>query len=94
MHSILQQLYAGKIYPEENFICENPEAIEKNRMVAEEKARFVKNLSESDHANFLKLDDLMDESASLYGYERFAQGFKLATSLLLESLSGKESTSM
>jgi len=34
------------------------------------------------------MDDLNGESAAFYGYECFVYGFKLAASLLLESLSG------
>ena len=94
MHeNILQQLYNGKIYPAENIDSSNPEFQKMNKALAEEKARFIKSLSESDRANFLELDNLQGETDAIYGYERFAQGFKLAVSLMLESLSGKEDKS-
>ena len=86
--NILQQLYDGKIYPDENIGVGNAELQKANEKVAEEKAKFIKSLSDVDRANFLKLDDLQDESAALYGYESFAYGFRLAVSLILESASG------
>ena len=43
------------------------------------------SLSDTDRANFLKPDDLMDESTALYGYVSFAHGFKLVISLLVEA---------
>jgi len=36
------------------------------------------------------VDDLNGESAALYGYECFTHGFRLAVSLLFESLNGME----
>lgn len=88
--NILQQLYDGKIYPAENIGDGNPELQKLNDRAAGEKAEFIKSLSETDRANFQIVTDLNDEAAAFYGYECFAYGFKLAVSLLLESLSGKE----
>jgi len=87
--NILQQLYDGKIYPAENIGHGNPELQKLNDKVAAEKAKFIKSLSENDRANFQKVNDLNDESAAFYGYECFAHGFKLAVSLLFESLGDK-----
>lgn len=86
--NILQQLYDGEIYPAENIGDGNPELQNLNDRVAQEKVKFIKSLSENDRANFQKMDDLNGESAAFYGYECFVYGFKLAASLLLESLSG------
>ena len=83
--NIIQQLYDGKIYPAENIGRGNAELQKANEVLAEEKAKFIKSLSDNDRANFLKLNDLQDESAALYGYESFAYGFKLAASHLIES---------
>ena len=87
--NILKQLYDGEIYPAENIIGNaNPELQKINERLAEEKAAFIKSLSEADRAKFQSVDDLNDESAALYGYECFAYGFKLAVSLMTESMSG------
>ena len=87
--NILKQLYDGEIYPAENIIGNaNPELQKINERLAEEKAAFIKSLSEADRAKFQSVDDLNDESAALYGYECFAHGFKLAVSLMTESMSG------
>ena len=88
--SILQQLYDGEIYPAENIGNANPELQKIHDRLAGEKAAFIKSLSEADRANFQKVNDLNDESAALYGYECFAHGFKLAVSLLTESLNGAD----
>jgi len=86
--NILKQLYEGKIYPDENIGSDNPELQAMTAKVGEAKAEFMASLSETDRANFIKLDDLMDESTALYGYESFAHGFKLAVSLLMEAMGG------
>ena len=89
-NDILQQLYDGKIYPAENIGENNPELEKINGIVAKEKEKFIETISGSVLENYLKLDDLQDESAAIYGYECFAHGFKLAASLLIESLGKKE----
>ena len=90
-NNILRQLYEGKIYPNESIGIDNPELQEMSAVVGAEKEKFIKSLSDTDRENFLKLDDLLDESASLYGYENFAYGFKLAVSLLMEAKGGMNS---
>ena len=84
--NILQQLYDGEIYPAENIGHRNPDLQQINDRLSEEKDKLIKSLSENDRANFQAVDDLSGESAAIYGYECFAHGFKLAVSLLLESM--------
>ena len=88
--NILQQLYDGEIYPAENIGKGNPELQKINDRLSEAKEQFVASLSENDHANFQRVDDLSGESAALYGYECFAHGFKLAVSFLMESMNSAE----
>lgn len=80
--NILQQLFDGEVYPAEDIIGNR----KLSKRLAEEKAAFIKSLSEHDREMFQKVDDLNDESANIYGYECFAHGFKLGATLLFEAL--------
>jgi len=86
--NILQQLYDGEIYPAENIGHGNPELQKMNDRLSEAKEKLIKSLSENDRTSFQVVDDFTGESAALYGYECFAHGFKLAVSLLIESMNG------
>ena len=85
--SILRQLYEGEIYPSENIGIDNPQIQKAYGVVAVEKERFMKSLSESSREDFNRLDDLQGESAALYAYESFVHGYKLGITLLIEALS-------
>jgi hypothetical protein len=87
---ILQQLYEGKIYPAENIGSDNPELQKIHGVLADEKAKFMKSLSDSQRENFQRLEDLQDESATIYAYESFVHGSKLGVTLLVEGLSDSE----
>jgi len=86
--SILRQLFFGEVYPSENVGGDCPELQKIHAILAEEKGKFLQNLSEADRENFNSLEDLQNESAGIYSYECFAHGFKLATMLMVESLGG------
>lgn len=89
--SILHDLYNGKIYPFENIYCSTPEYHKVNGMLADEKERFLKNLSESDRELFKKIEDLHCESFGMYSYENFVHGFRLGVKLMSEAFSGADS---
>ena len=90
-NSILRQLYDGEIYPFENIGDDSPELQRINDMLADEKVKFMKSLSDSQLEDFQKIGDLQDESAVAYGYENFVYGYKLGVALLIEGLKGSES---
>jgi len=86
--SILERLYAGEIYPAEDICVDNPEYQKFNDKLANEKERFVKTLTDNNINIFTNIEDLHYKITNLYGYEGFAQGFKLAVSLMSEALNG------
>ena len=85
--SILKELYFGKIYPDEQIVCNNnPEYIKARDKLAKVKEQLMKNLtSEEDRENLLNLDDLLYELIGIECFEGFAYGFKLAVKLMAES---------
>jgi hypothetical protein len=87
--SIIRQLFFGEVYPSENVGSDCPELQKIHLVIAEEKGKFLQNLSEADREHFNRLEDLQNESAGIYSYECFAHGFKLANMLLVESLGSK-----
>jgi hypothetical protein len=84
--SILQQLFDGEIYPSENINPSNPKYNEAKKLLAEEIDDFFKTLSGADRERFQKINDLYYEMASIYNYECFAHGFRLAVKLMVESM--------
>jgi hypothetical protein len=84
--SILQQLYDGKIYPAENIKPSNPKYNEADKALSEEINYLMNTLSGDTLKRFKKINDLQCETVSIYLYESFAYGFRLATSLMAESL--------
>jgi len=86
--SILQKLYDGEIYPSENICVDTPEYHKLNDKLADEKERFIKTLSDNNRDLFKIIEELYDELPEIYSYAGFAHGFKLAVSLMAESLNG------
>ena len=86
--NILQQLFFGEVYPSENIGSDNPELQKMQSTLTDEKSKFAESLPDNYHEGFQSLSELQNNCAGIYSYECFAYGFKLATTLLLESLSG------
>jgi len=86
--SILQKLYDGEIYPSENICVDTPEYHKIKNALADEKERFIKKLSDNNRDLFKSIEELYDELPEIYCYTGFAHGFKLAVSLMAESLNG------
>ena len=87
--SILQQLWDGEIFPSENINPNDPTYIETKKILDEETDYFMKILSGDDLARFQKINDLYCKTTSIYSYECFAHGFRLAVALMVESMNGK-----
>jgi hypothetical protein len=86
--SILQQLFDGEIFPSEDINPNDPIYNEAKKSLDEETDYFLSILSGDDAERFQKINDLYIKTASIYNYECFAHGFRLAVTLLLESMSG------
>ena len=87
---ILQQLFDGEIYPSENINPSDPKYNEAKMALAKETDYLLKTLSGDNLNRFQKISDLYYETASIYNYECFAHGFRLAITLMFESLNVKD----
>ena len=84
--TILQQLFDGEIYPSENINPSSPKYNEVKKILAEEIHHFQKTLSSDDREHFQKINGLYYEMESIYNYECFAHGFRLAVKFMVESM--------
>ena len=87
--SILQQLFDGEIFPSENINPSDPIYVETKKILDEETDYFMNVLSGDDLDRFQKINDLYCKTTSIYSYECFAHGFRLAVALMVESMNGK-----
>jgi len=90
--SILQQLWDGEIFPSENINSSNPEYNEATKILAEEKESFLRKLSGDTLEHYHKIADIYCQTESIYSYECFAHGFRLAVALMVDSIGGNDST--
>lgn len=88
--SILREFFDNGIFPAENISPKDPEYCEVKRKISDEIAHFKEILSPDEQKRLEELDNLYSRVTSLYGYECFAYGFKLATSLLSEAFTGMD----
>ena len=88
--SILQHLFEGEIFPSENIKPNNPEYNEAKKALDDETDYFMNTLSGDDLDRFQKLNDLYCKTESIYTYECFAHGFRLAVSLMVESVNNRD----
>ena len=89
--SILQQLFDGEIFPSENINSNNPEYNEATKILAVEKEFFLNKLSGDNLEHFHRLADIYCQIESIYSYECFAHGFRLAVALIVDSIGGNDS---
>ena len=87
--SILKQLFDGEIFPSENINPNDPTYVETKKILDEETDCFQKTLSGDDLDRFQKINDLYCKTTSIYSYECFAHGFRLAVALMVESMNDK-----
>ena len=86
---ILQQLFDGEVFPSENINPDNPVYNETRKALDEETDCLLNALSGDDADRFHRITDLYCKMASIYNYECFAHGFRLATALMVESMDSK-----
>ena len=88
--STLQQLFDGEIFPSENIRPNNPVYNEAKKTLDEETQAFMNSLSGDNLEHFQRIKDLYFKTESIYSYECFTHGFRLAVSLMVESMSGTD----
>ena len=86
--SILQQLFDGEIFPSENIKPNDPQYNEAKKALAEATDYLLSVLSSENLDRFQKINELYYETASIYNYECFAHGFRLAVTLMVDAMSG------
>lgn len=90
MKSILEKLFDGSIYPDELIVSKDPEYWPLNQKIAGIMDRWRSRLSKEE---FAELEDMMDLRSlvdSLHAEASFTYGFKLATWIMIEVITGKE----
>lgn len=89
MKSILQELFNGSIYPDELIISRDPDYSLLSKKISEMMNMWRNKLSKNEFAEFEALMDLRSEVDSLHAEASFMYGFKLATWIMIEVISGK-----
>lgn len=90
MNSILQGLYDGEIFPDEQIVPKDPEYRSMSKKLGEQKAYFKQKLSEEDSKKFEEFDDLYCQTRSMDSEASFMYGFRLGAMLMIEVFTGKE----
>ena len=88
--SILQKLFDGEIFPSEDINPNDPTYMEIKKALDEEIDYFLKTLLDDNLERFQKINDLYCKTSSIYSYECFAHGFRLAVNLMVDSMNGKD----
>ena len=89
--SILQQLFDGELFPSENIRPDSSAYNEMDKALSEEIDCFLNILSGDNLDRFQKINDLYCKTTSIYNYECFAHGFRLAVALMVEAMNGRDS---
>jgi len=88
---ILQQLFDGELFPSENIRPDSSVYNEMDKALSEEIEYLMNTLFGDDLDRFQKINDLHCKTASIYNYECFAHGFRLAVALMVETMNGRDS---
>jgi hypothetical protein len=90
--SILRKLFDGEVYPSENMRIINPEYLKAKKALTDAKERFIATLSTEGINAFQKIEALYDEITMIYNYEDFAYGYRLAISLIFDTMKESETS--
>ena len=84
--NILEKLWYGNIYPNEHSVRKDSEYAQALRKVVEEKECLLTNLAPELRQNIEKLVDVQMEAAAIAERDAFVMGFRLATQIIVDSL--------
>ncbi len=84
--NILEELWYGNIYPNEGFIRKDSEYAQALRKVADEKECRLPNLTPELRKSIETLMDVQMEAAAIAERDAFVMGFRLATQIIVDSL--------
>ena len=89
MKSILEELYDGKVFPDEQIVPKDHNYGPLNEKVSELLEEWKKKLSEDDYYQLESLFELSSELSSMEASESFVYGFKLGALIMVEVFSGR-----
>lgn len=89
MKSILEELYDGKIFPEEQIVPKDHNYRPLNEKISELLEEWKKKLSEDDYYQLESFLELCSESSSMEASESFVYGFKLGALIMVEVFTGR-----
>ncbi len=84
--NILEELWYGNIYPNERSVRKDSEYAQALRKVVKEKERLLPNLAPELRKAIEKLMDVQMEAVAIAERDSFVMGFRLATQILVDSL--------
>lgn len=86
MRTVLEDLWYGNIDPSEQFLSGNTHFKELVSVMASNREKLSENLTAEQTEWLEKYDDIINEMHSVAEVEAFKFGFKLAATLLLETI--------
>lgn len=89
MKSILKELFDGSIYPDELIISRDPEYWPLNQKISGTMDMWRNKLSKDDFTELEALLDLRSQVDSMHAEASFMYGFKLASWIMIEVMTGK-----
>lgn len=89
MKTILEELFNGKIFPDELIVSKNPKYYPLNEEIAGTLEAWKSRLSEDNYQELQRLVDLQIQSDSLHAEASFMYGFKLGAMIMIEVFNGK-----
>ena len=84
--NILEELWYGNIYPNEQSIKKDSEYAQALRKVVDEKERLLPSLSSELQKGIEKLLDVQMEASVIAERDAFVMGFRLAVQILVDGL--------
>ena len=90
MKTILEELFAGNIYPDELIVPKSLEYSLLNNEISDTTEKLKEKLSKDDCEQLEALLDLHSKSSSMDAAASFMYGFKLGATIIIEVLTGKE----
>ncbi len=89
MRTILQELYAGNICPNEYITPKNPEYKIKSDAAMTMLHKWADKLPKEEYAELEKIIELRSEAEYVHQYDNFVYGLKLGALLMVEIFTGK-----
>ncbi len=83
---ILEELWYGNVYPNERSIRRDSEYAQALRKVVDERECLLLNLAPEVRKTMEKLMDVQMEAAAIAERDAFVMGFRLATQIIVDSL--------